>query len=110
MLEHLYIKNLRQTDLAKGLPEEVIIDLCRGLVPYPVHAGDTIFTKGEIARDTSRYVEVTLEIATSDCEMPQSVEAARRPRTRANNNSNNNMMPPVCSVPWTAKSATAVNG
>ena len=52
MLEHLYIKNLRKTDLAKGLPEEVVIDLCRGLVPYPVHAGDTIFTKGEIARET----------------------------------------------------------
>ena len=52
MLEHLYIKNLRKTDLAKGLPEEVVIDLCRGLVPYPVHAGDTIFTKEEIARET----------------------------------------------------------
>ena len=52
MLEHLYIKNLRKTDLAKDLPEEVVVDLCRGLVPYPVHAGDTIFTKGEIARET----------------------------------------------------------
>ena len=52
LLEHVSIQHLRSADLCEGFPDDVLVDLARGLVPYPVTAGEVIFKRGDKARET----------------------------------------------------------
>ena len=52
LLEHISIRHLRSADLCEGFPDDVLVDLARALVPYPVTEGQVIFKVNDKARET----------------------------------------------------------
>ena len=51
LMDHLYGERIKQVPLFRGLPEDVVFEMCGMLLPYPAEAGDYIFKVGEPARE-----------------------------------------------------------